>query len=68
MNLNPGDPCLVRLHDGRVVDAAYNKKSMLDDGKGHSVYVGNRMYFARRKAIYTDECRFVGNPGVLEPV
>jgi len=76
MNINPGDPCRVRLHDGRVVDAVYYKESFVE--KCHSVTSGNKMFLAiggdtlksriRNNSQLHFECRFVASPCVLEPV
>jgi hypothetical protein len=76
MNLNPGDPCRVRLHDGKVVEAEYYMPSSAE--KCHSVTSGNDMYLAiggdtlksriRHNSQLHFECIFVGKPCVLEPV
>jgi hypothetical protein len=71
MNLNPGDPCRVRLHDGRVVGAKYDEPC---GDKQHFVIVGEDIYLASSRTP-TDgnaggigDCRFVASPCVLEPV
>lgn len=71
MNLNPGDPCRVRLHDGRVVEAEYIEPSNIE--KCHRVYVDGmndnfHLLTIKETPMTNGVCRFVGNPCVLEPV
>lgn len=71
MNLNPGAPCRVRLHDGRVVLAVYVQRA--NNGPHHWVKFNDALYqtvglsYLMCESLY-GRARFVGNPCVLEPV
>lgn len=68
--LKKGDPCRVRLHTGEVVEAVYDKPSIIE--KDHFVKVEGKTYRATSWPDITEnmitECRFVGNPCLLVPV
>jgi len=71
MILNPGDPCRVRLQDGRVVEAVYDEPAA--GGKHHWVIFDGELYqtVGHNYQLYKSafgRARFVGSPCVLEPV
>jgi len=72
MNLNPGDHCRVRLHDGRVVEVVYSSRAY--SGNTHYVkYSGSTLITVGSSYLLNADklgrrCRFVGNPCVLEPI
>ena len=65
MKVRQGDPVRVRLANGEVVDAVYDRPSSLLD-KCHYVNIGRIPYLAlgghheRRGVRFNHQCRFVG--------
>lgn len=65
MKIKQGDPVRVRLSNGEVVDAVYNRPSSVLK-KCHHVDIGRTPYlalggiWARSPYTLTNECRFVG--------
>jgi hypothetical protein len=74
-NLKKGDPCRVRLHDGRVVEAVYDGESLtIKDSKRHWVIFDNKPCWTVGEShllsggTIVDRCRFVGPSCDLMPL
>jgi hypothetical protein len=63
--IKQGDPCRVRIHTGKIIDAVYDERTFSDE-KRHWVYTKQCGFMiagsvAPRAMIY---CRFIGPAGV----